>query len=342
MKRIVCAAATSLALLGTSQGSAQTDAGNFYKSRSVSMEKVSFPNQYKMKVAGNLFLPENMKEGEKRPAIIVGHPMGAVKEQSANLYATKMAERGFVTLAIDISFWGESEGEPRNGVLPDLYAETFSAATDFLGTRPYVDRHRIGAIGICGSGSFAISAAKIDPRLRAVATISMYDMGAANRNGVKHAVTLEQRKQVMAEAAEQRYVEFLGGETKYTGGTVHELTGTSTPVEREFYEFYRTPRGEYTPEGANPLTTTHPSLTGNVKFMNFYPFTDIETISPRALLFITGETAHSREFSEDAYRLAGEPKELYVVPGAGHVDLYDRIGLIPFDKLDAFFNQYLK
>lgn len=342
MKRIVCAAATSLALLGTSQGSAQTDAGNFYKSRSVSMEKVSFPNQYKMKVAGNLFLPENMKEGEKRPAIIVGHPMGAVKEQSANLYATKMAERGFVTLAIDISFWGESEGEPRNGVLPDLYAETFSAATDFLGTRPYVDRNRIGAIGICGSGSFAISAAKIDPRLRAVATISMYDMGAANRNGVKHAVTLEQRKQVMAEAAEQRYVEFLGGETKYTGGTVHELTGTSTPVEREFYEFYRTPRGEYTPEGANPLTTTHPTLTGNVKFMNFYPFTDIETISPRALLFITGETAHSREFSEDAYRLAAEPKELYVVPGAGHVDLYDRVGLIPFDKLDAFFNQYLK
>lgn len=339
---MLCVAATSLALLGTSHGLAQTDADNFYKSGSVKMEKVSFPNQYKMKVTGNLFLPENMKEGEKRPAIIVGHPMGAVKEQSANLYATKMAERGFVTLAVDISFWGESEGEPRNSVLPDVYAETFSAATDFLGTRPFVDRNRIGAIGICGSGSFAISAAKIDPRLRAIATVSMYDMGTANRNGVKHAVTLEQRKQVMAEAAEQRYVEFLGGETKYTSGSVHELTEKSNPVEREFYEFYRTPRGEYTPEGVSPLTTTHPTLTSNVKFMNFYPFTDIETISPRALLFITGETAHSREFSEEAYRLSAEPKELYIVPGAGHVDLYDRVGLIPFDKLNAFFTEYLK
>lgn len=339
---MLCVAATSLALLGTSHGLAQTDADNFYKSGSVKMEKVSFSNQYKMKVTGNLFLPENMKEGEKRPAIIVGHPMGAVKEQSANLYATKMAERGFVTLAVDISFWGESEGEPRNAVLPDVYAETFSAATDFLGTRPFVDRNRIGAIGICGSGSFAISAAKIDPRLRAIATVSMYDMGTANRNGVKHAVTLEQRKQIMAEAAEQRYVEFLGGETKYTSGSVHELTEKSNPVEREFYEFYRTPRGEYTPEGVSSLTTTHPTLTSNVKFMNFYPFTDIETISPRALLFITGETAHSREFSEDAYRLAAEPKELYIVPGAGHVDLYDRVGLIPFDKLNAFFTEYLK
>lgn len=339
---MLCVAATSLALLGTSHGLAQTDADNFYKSGSVKMEKVSFSNQYKMKVTGNLFLPENMKEGEKRPAIIVGHPMGAVKEQSANLYATKMAERGFVTLAIDISFWGESEGEPRNSVLPDVYAETFSAATDFLGTRPFVDRNRIGAIGICGSGSFAISAAKIDPRLKAIATVSMYDMGTASRNGVKHAVTLEQRKQVMAEAAEQRYVEFLGGKTKYTSGSVHELTETSNPVEREFYEFYRTPRGEYTPEGVSPLTTTHPTLASNVKFMNFYPFTDIETISPRALLFITGETAHSREFSEEAYRLSAEPKELYIVPGAGHVDLYDRVGLIPFDKLNAFFTEYLK
>lgn len=339
---MLCVAATSLALMGTSRGLAQTDADNFYKSSSVKMEKVSFPNQYKMKVAGNLFLPENMKEGEKRPAIIVGHPMGAVKEQSANLYATKMAERGFVTLAVDISFWGESEGEPRNSVLPDVYAETFSAATDFLGTRPYVDRNRIGALGICGSGSFAISAAKIDPRLKAIATVSMYDMGTASRNGVKNAVTLAQRKQIMAEAAEQRYVEFVGGETKYTSGSVHELTETSNPVEREFYEFYRTPRGEYTPEGASPLTTTHPTLASNVKFMNFYPFADIETISPRALLFITGQNAHSREFSEEAYRLAAEPKELYIVPGAGHVDLYDRVGLIPFDKLDTFFTEYLK
>lgn len=329
-------------MLSTSISFAQTDADNFYKSNSVKIEKVSFPNQYKMQVAGNLFLPKDMKEGETYPAIIVGHPMGAVKEQSANLYATKMAERGFVTLSIDLSFWGGSDGEPRNAVLPELYAESFSAAVDFLGTRPFINREHIGVIGICGSGSFAISAAKIDPRLKAVATVSMYNMGAANRNGLNHALTLEQRKQIIAEAAEQRYVEFLGGKTKYTSGTVHELTEQSTPIEREFYEFYRTSRGEFTPEGTDPLTTTHPTFSSNVKFMNFYPFADIETISPRPMLFITGENAHSREFSEDAYKRAAEPKELYIVPDAGHVDLYDRVSLIPFDKLEAFFKEYLK
>lgn len=321
--------------------SAQTDADNFYKSDKVNVEKVSFPNLYKMKVGANLFLPRDMKPGEKRSAVIVGHPMGAVKEQSADLYATKLAEQGFVTLSIDLSFWGDSDGEPRNAVLPDVYAEDFSAAVDFLGTREFVDRERIGAVGICGSGSFAISAAKIDPRLKAIATVSMYDMGTAKRNGLKNAVTPEQRKQALIEAAEQRYVEFLGGKTRYTGGTVHELTEQSTPIEREFYEFYRTPRGEYTPRGATPRTTTHPTLTSEVKFMNFYPFDDIETISPRALLFIAGENAHSREFSEDACRRAAEPKELYIVPGAGHVDLYDRTDVIPFGRLTAFFQERL-
>ena len=318
------------------------DADNFYKSGKVASQKVEFNNQYKMKVAGNLFLPGDMDKDAKYPAIVVGHPMGAVKEQSANLYAAKMAERGFVTLAIDLPFWGESAGEPRNAVSPDMYAEAFSAAVDFLGTRPFVDRGRIGAIGICGSGSFAISAAKIDPRLKAVATVSMYDMGVANRNGLRKSQTLEQRKKILAEAAEQRYVEFNGGAAKYTSGTVHELNENSHPIEREFYEFYRTPRGEFTPSGQSPELTTHPTLTSNVKFMNFHPFADIETISPRALLFITGEEAHSREFSEDAYRRAAEPKELYWVPKAGHVDLYDRVNLIPFDKLTDFFTKHLK
>lgn len=341
MKRILSAMAF-FTMLGTSISFAQTDADNFYKSNLVNTEKVSFPNQYKMKVTGNLFVPKGMKAEDKYPAIIVGHPMGAVKEQSANLYATKMAERGFVTLSIDLSYWGESEGEPRNAVLPEIYTEAFSAAVDYLGTRPFINREHIGVIGICGSGSFAISAAKIDPRLKAIATISMYNMGTASRNGLKHAQTLEQRKQILAEAAEQRYVEFSGGETKYTGGTVHELTENSNPIEREFYEFYRTSRGEVTPEGATPQTTTHPTLTSNVKFMNFYPFAAIETISPRPMLFITGENAHSREFSEEAYRLAAEPKELFLVPNAGHVDLYDRVSLIPFDKLESFFNEYLK
>lgn len=317
-------------------------ANNFYKSSKITSEAVTFKNQYQMTVAGNLFIPKGLDLNSRHAAIIVGHPMGAVKEQSANLYAQKMADQGFITLSLDLSFWGESEGQPRNAVSPDLYAEDFSAAVDFLGTRAFVDRERIGVIGICGSGSFVISAAKIDPRLKAIATVSMYDMGAANRNGLRHSVTLEERKKILKEAAEQRYVEFSGGETKHTSGTVHTLTENSTPIEREFYDFYRTPRGEYTPKGGSPTLTTHPTLTSNVKFMNFYPFDDIATISPRPMLFITGELAHSREFSEHAYKLAGEPKELVIIPGAGHVDLYDRVNLIPFDKLTTFFRDHLK
>ena len=318
------------------------DADNFYRSDKVEVQKVTFKNQYKMNIAGNLYLPKDMDKSKKHAAIIVGHPMGAVKEQSADLYAVKMAERGFVTMSVDLAFWGGSDGQPRNAVAPELYAETFSAAVDYLGTGPFADREKIGAIGICGSGSFAISAAKIDPRLKAVATISMYDMGAANRNGLNHSLTLAQRKQIIADAAEQRYVEFQGGATKYTSGTVHEITEKSNPIEREFYDFYRTPRGEFTPAGSSPLLTTHPTLSSNTKFMNFYPFNDIETISPRPLLFITGDQAHSKEFSEDAYKRAAEPKELYYVAGAGHVDLYDRVELIPFDNLESFFKANLK
>ncbi len=317
-------------------------ADNFYQSDKVTIQKVAFENQYKMKVAGNLYIPKNMDKNAKSPAIIVGHPMGAVKEQAANLYATKMAERGFVTLSIDLPFWGESEGQPRNAVSPDMYADAFSAAVDYLGTRPFVNKNGIGVIGICGSGSFAISAAKIDPRLKAIATISMYDMGQASRNGLKQAQTLEQRKAIIAEAAGQRYVEFEGGATRYTGGTVHEITEHSDPIAREFYDFYRTPRGEFIPAGSSRELATHPTLTSNVKFMNFYPFNDMETISPRPLLFITGDQAHSKEFSEDAYKRAAEPKELYYVRGAGHVDLYDRVNVIPFDKLTEFFSRNLK
>lgn len=317
-------------------------ADNFYKSDKVTQQKVTFKNQYQMEVTGNLFMPKDRDKNAKYPAIVVGHPMGAVKEQSSNLYAQKLAEQGFVTLAIDLSFWGESEGKPRNAVAPDIYAEDFSAAVDYLGTRPDIDRNRIGALGICGSGSFVISAAKIDPRMRAIATVSMYDMGAVNRHALNHSLTLAQRKDIIEQAAQQRYSEFTGGETRYTSGTVHKIDADTPPVAKEFYDFYRTPRGEFTPKGSSPALTTHPTLTSNVKFMNFYPFNDIETISPRPMLFITGENAHSREFSEDAYKLAGQPKELVIVPGAGHVDLYDRTDLIPFAKLTSFFKQNLK
>lgn len=313
----------------------------FKVSDNVTMYKVTFKNQYKMDVAGHLFIPKSLDTNRKHSAIIVGHPMGAVKEQSADVYASNMADRGFITLAIDLSFWGESEGEPRNVVAPEMYAEDFSAAVDFLGTRPFIDRNRIGVLGVCGSGSFVVSAAKIDPRMKAIATVSMYDMGAASRNALNHSQTLEQRKKNQQEAAEQRYLEFTGGETKYAGGTVHNLDENTHPIQREFFEFYRTPRGEYTPKGSSPQLTTHPTLSSIVKFNNFYPFNDIETISPRPMLFITGDKAHSKEFSEDAYKLAGEPKELYIIPNAGHVDLYDKTDLIPFEKLETFFKQHL-
>jgi fermentation-respiration switch protein FrsA (DUF1100 family) len=342
MKKLIMLPALLINSFSAMGADMSNGADNFYKSDKITTHKVTFKNQYNMDVVGNLFIPKDLNQNTKNPAIIVGHPMGAVKEQSANLYAQKLADQGFVSLSLDLSFWGESEGQPRNAVSPDIYAEDFSAAVDFLGTRPFVDRDRIGVLGICGSGSFVISAAKIDPRMKAIATVSMYDMGAANRNALKHSLTLEQRKKIIEEAAEQRYVEFTGGETKYTSGTVHELNENSSPIEREFYDFYRTPRGECTPQGQSPKLTTHPTLSSNVKFMNFYPFVDIETVSPRPMLFITGETAHSREFSEDAYRLAGEPKELVIVPGAGHVDLYDRVNLIPWDKLTSFFTEHLK
>jgi fermentation-respiration switch protein FrsA (DUF1100 family) len=342
MKKVILLLTLLVSSLSAIGADMSNGADNFYTSEKVTVQKVTFKNQYQMNVAGNLFTPKNLDRNAKSPAIVVGHPMGAIKEQSANLYATKMAEQGFVTLSLDLSFWGESEGQPRNAVSPDIYAEDFSAAVDFLGTQAFIDRERIGAIGICGSGSFVISAAKIDPRMKAIATVSMYDMGAANRDGLKHSQTLDQRKSIIAQAAQQRYVEFTGGETLYTSGTVHKLDETTHPIQREFYDFYRTSRGEYTPSSSSRALTTHPTLASNIKFMNFYPFNDIETISPRPMLFIAGADAHSREFSEEAYKLAGQPKELVIIPDAGHVDLYDRVNLIPFDKLTTFFQSNLK
>ena len=168
-------------------------ADNFYTSDKVTVQKVTFKNQYHMLVAGNLFTPKTLDRTKRTPAIVVGHPMGAVKEQSANLYATKMAEQGYVTLSMDIAFWGGSEGQPRNAVLPDMYAESFSAGVDFLSSQAFVDPQQVGAIGVCGSGSFVISAAKIDPRMKAIATVSMYDMGAVNRNALHQSQTIDQR-----------------------------------------------------------------------------------------------------------------------------------------------------
>ncbi|GEO16950.1 alpha/beta hydrolase [Microvirga aerophila] len=312
-------------------------AANFYKSDRVDVKSVTFRNQYNMQVAGHLFTPKDMQPNAKLAAIVVGHPMGAVKEQSADLYATKMAEQGFVTLSIDLSFWGDSEGKPRNAVLPEVYTEDFNAAVDYLGSQTFVDRERIGALGICGSGGFAINAAKVDPRMKAIATVSMYDMGAVTRNGLGHSQTVEQRKAMIAAAANQRYAEFQGGETKWLNYLPKTLPANADPITREFHDFYRSSRGEAVPEGTPAELSQNRAMVQEAKFVNFYPFNDIETISPRPMLFITGDKSHSREFSEDAYKRAGEPRELYIVPNAGHVDLYDRVNLIPFEKLTDFF-----
>lgn len=314
-------------------------ADNFYKSDTVTVEKVTFKNQYNMQVAGNLVSPKG--RSGRYPAVIVGHPMGAVKEQSSMLYAQKLAEQGFVTLAVDLPFWGESEGQPRNLVAPELYSEAFSAAVDYLGTSDFIDRERIGVLGICGSGGFSISAAKLDPRLKAVGTVSMYDMGEVTRTGLGKSVSLEQRKALLAKAAEQRYAEYTTGEGIFLSYLPKEPGPDTDPVTREFWEFYRTPRGIAIPEGRTLEQTQNRMLTSEVRFVNFYPFNDIDTISPRPMLFIAGDRAHSKEFSEDAYRRAAEPKELLMVKGAGHVDLYDRVDLIPFEKLVSFFKQHL-
>lgn len=349
MVKLKILAVLALAATSMTMANAQTTykydkpagADNFYHSYKVTEQQVTFPNLYKITVAGTLYKPYPMKDGFKYPAIVVGHPMGAVRQQAAQLYAQKMAEAGFVTLAIDLPYWGESEGEPRNSVAPDMYAEAFSAGVDYLGTRLFVNREEIGAIGICGSGSFVISAAKIDPRIKAIATASMYNMGEVNRTGLGHSQSLAERKKILEEAAEQRYAEFEGAESVLIGGTANEWSDTLNPIQKEFYGYYRTPRGEYTPASATQKTTTHPTMTSNVKFMNFYPFEDIETISPRPMLFITGSEAHSREFSEEAYRRAAEPKQLVVIPGADHVDLYDRVDMIPWDTLINFFQTNL-
>lgn len=317
------------------------DADNFYKSDKVTVRKVSFKNSYHLAIVGNLIMPDHLAQDFAAPAIIVGHPMGAVKEQSAMLYAQKLAEQGFVTLAIDLPFWGESEGQPRNQVAPEMYADAFSAAVDYLGTQDAVDRDRIGVLGICGSGGFAISAAKMDPRLKAVATVSLYDMGAVTRDGLGHSLSVEQRQAMLANAALQRYSEFSTGKLHFLNYLPTRPGPETDAITREFWDFYRTPRGIHIPPGRTLELTQNRALSSEARFVNFYPFNDIETIAPRPLLFIAGDKAHSREFSEDAYRRASHPKELAWIAGAGHVDLYDRVNLIPWVKLASFFARYL-
>ena len=308
----------------------------FEKSDKAIHRKVQFTNRIGITLVGDYYTPQDLAPNRAVRAIVVGPPYGGVKEQSAGLYAQTLAERGFATLAFDPSFNGESGGQPRSISSPEIFAEDFSAAVDFLGVRPEVDRNRIGVLGVCGSGGFALSAAQFDPRMKAIATVSMYDMGRAIRSGLNDTVTPEQRRHTLAQVAEKRWAEFGKADALMVPGTPAELTDATPAVGREFFEYYRMPRGQH------PRSSTAFSFTSLATMMRFRPFDHLADVSPRPLLFIAGETAHSRYFSEDAYKLASEPKELYIVPGAGHVDLYDRVNLIPWDKLAGFFRENLQ
>ncbi|OIQ50140.1 Alpha/beta hydrolase family protein [Pseudodesulfovibrio hydrargyri] len=311
----------------------------FKLSDKVVHEKVSYPNRYGITLSADMYMPKDMDKSKKYPALVVGTPYGGVKEQGAGIYAQTMAERGFVAIAFDESFNGESGGEPRHISSPEIFSEDFSAGVDFLGTRPFVDRNRIGAIGICGSGGFALKAAQVDQRIKAVATASMYDMSRVIRNGWQDSMTDEERTKVLTELGEQRWKDFENGAPMLPEGfpteAVNSIPEGLDPIMSEFWEYYAMPRGHH-PRSHGPFTAT-----SNMAFTNFPLLNYIDTISPRPILFIMGEKAHSRYFTEDAYKMAKEPKELVIVPGARHIDLYDRTDMIPFDKLEDFFTKSL-
>ena len=312
----------------------------FELSDKVNHEKVSYPNRYGITVSADMYTPKNMDASKKYPALVVGTPYGGVKEQGAGIYAQTMAERGFVAIAFDESYNGESGGEPRHISSPEIFSEDFSAGVDFLGTRPFVDRNRIGAIGICGSSGFALKAAQVDQRIKAIATASMYDMSRVIRNGWEDSMTDEQRTTMLTELGEQRWKDFENGSPMLPEGFPDTPTDSIPegldPIMSEFWEYYAMPRGHH-PRSHGPFTAT-----SNMAFANFPLMNYVKDIAPRPILFIMGEKAHSRYFTEDAFELAAEPKELVIIPGARHIDLYDRTDMIPFDKLEAFFTSNLK
>jgi fermentation-respiration switch protein FrsA (DUF1100 family) len=307
----------------------------FAQSARVVHQKVSFSNRLGISLVGDLYIPKDLDRSRRHPAIVVGHPFGGVKEQASGLYAQTMAERGFITLAFDASYNGESGGQPHFIASAEAFVEDFSAAVDYLGRNAQVDRDRIGLIGVCGSGGFSLAAAEIDPRIRAVATVSMYDIGQATRQGLSATLDTAALQRSLERIAVQRWAEVDGAERAMVIGTPEKLTERSTAIDREFYDYYRTPRGQH------PRSTTAMTLTSSAPMSLFSAFEHLAWISPRPVLFITGDRAHSRLFSEQAYERASQPKELYVVPNAGHVDLYDRTSLIPWTKLTAFFTQHL-
>lgn len=309
----------------------------FTKSDNVDVKKVNFKNRYGIELTGDLYVPKN-KSAEKLPAIAVAGPFGAVKEQVAGLYAQTMAERGFITLAFDPSFIGESGGEPRHVASPDINTEDFSTAIDFLSNLSDVDPEKIGIIGICGFGGFGLNAAAMDTRIKATVASTMYDMSRVNANGYFDAMGEKERYELRQKLNAQRTEDFKNGTDDIAQGLPDKLTGDEPQFVQDYWGYYKTPRG-YHKRSLN--SNSGWNMTSSLSFMNM-PLLSYAGEIKNAVLLVHGENAHSRYFSEDAYKkLKGDNKELMIIPGANHVDLYDNLEKIPFDKIETFFKTNL-
>ena len=313
----------------------------FPKSELVNHSKVTFHNRYGIELAADMYVPKNAGQAGRLPAIAVSGPFGAVKEQSSGLYAQHMAERGFLTIAFDPSFTGESGGEPRRMASPDINTEDFCAAVDFLSTFDLVDPERIGIIGICGFGGMAINAAALDPRIKATVASTMYDMSRVTREGYFGSMDSEEARDAQRQAwAAQRTEDYRNGYYKRAGGVVDPLPDDAPWFVRDYHAYYKTPRGYHARSGNS---NDGWNIIGTISFMN-QPLLDMAGEIKTPVLLVHGEKAHSRYFSEGAFaKLKGDNKELMIIPGATHVDLYDDVkGVIPYDKFEDFFNTYLK
>lgn len=317
---------------------AQDSDRTFPVSDKVTVESVRFKNRFGITLAADLYKPKQA-EG-KLPAIAVSGPFGAVKEQSSGLYAQTMAEHGFLAIAFDPSYTGESSGEPRYVASPDINTEDFSAAVDFLSIREDVDPERIGIIGICGWGGMALNAAAIDTRIKATVTVTMYDMSRVNANGYFDAMDADARYELRKKLNAQRTIDARNGSYALAGGVVDPLPEDAPQFVKDYYDYYKTKRG-YHKRSLN--SNDGWNVTSSLSFINTPLLTYSDEIRS-AVLMIHGEKAHSRYFSEDAFKkLKGDNKELLIIPGASHVDLYDnQAGVIPFDKIERFFYTYLK
>lgn len=309
----------------------------FPQSSRVTHEKVTFRNRYGITLAADLYIP--VQAAGRMAAIAVSGPFGAVKEQASGLYAQTMAERGFVTLAFDPSFTGESGGEPRHVASPDINTEDFCAAVDYLTTRSDVDAERIGIIGICGFGGMGLNAAAMDTRIKATVTSTMYDMSRVIANGYFDAMDADARYALRTQLNEQRTKDARSGSIASAGGLPDTLTGNEPQFVKDYYAYYKTARG-YHPRCLNSGTGWN--MTSALSFMTM-PLLQYSSEIRHAVLVIHGEKAHSRYFSEDAFKkLTGDNKQLLIIPGASHVDLYDRMDIIPWDTMETFFRTYLK